>query len=169
MAFEDDLLLLVPKLRGYARQLVRNRHDADDLVQDVVLRALSAKDRFELGTNMRAWLFTILRNRFYNKYVPGKRDVVSIDAAPPAALRVEPVQDWAIAHLELRRAFALLPASQREVLLLSAGAELSYEEIGQIIGCAVGTVKSRVFRARRELAALMEQPAAHAWREAGED
>jgi RNA polymerase sigma-70 factor (ECF subfamily) len=169
MAFEDELLLLVPKLRGYARQLVRNRHDADDLVQDVVLRALSAKDRFELGTNMRAWLFTILRNRFYNKYVPGKRDVISIEAAPAAALRVEPVQDWAISHLELRRAFALLPAPHREVLLLSAGAELSYEEIGQVIGCAVGTVKSRVFRARRELAALMERPAAGAWREAGED
>lgn len=166
MAFEDELLLLIPKLRGYARQLVRDRHDADDLVQDVVVRALGAKERFELGTNMRAWLFTILRNRFYNKYVPGKRDTVPMDAAPPAVLRVEPAQDWAIAHLELRRAFALLPAAHRDVLLLSAGAELSYEEIGQIIGCAVGTVKSRVFRARRELAALMERPA---WREAGED
>lgn len=166
MGFEDELLLLIPKLRGYARQLVRDRHDADDLVQDVVLRALGAKDRFELGTNMRAWLFTILRNRFYNKYIPGKGDTVSIETTPPAVLRIEPSQDWAITHLELRRAFALLPAPHRDVLLLSAGAELSYEEIGEIIGCAVGTVKSRVFRARRELAALMERPA---WREAGED
>jgi RNA polymerase sigma-70 factor (ECF subfamily) len=169
MAFEDELLLLIPKLRGYARQLVRDRHDADDLVQDVVVRALGAKERFEPGTNMRAWLFTILRNRFFNKYVPGKRDLVSIETAPPAALRIEPVQEWAIANLELRRAFALLPQSHRDVLLLSAGAELSYEEIGQIIGCAVGTVKSRVFRARRELAALMERPAKAAWRDAGED
>lgn len=169
MGFEDELLLLIPKLRGYARQLVRDRHDADDLVQDVVVRALGAKDRFELGTNMRAWLFTILRNRFYNKYAPSRGQTVSIEAAPPVVLRVEPSQDWAITHLELRRAFALLPAPHRDVLLLSAGAELSYEEIGQIIGCAVGTVKSRVFRAHRELAALMERPTRPAWHEAAED
>lgn len=169
MVFEDELLELIPKLRGYARQLVRDRQDADDLVQDVVVRALGAKDRFEFGSNMRAWLFTILRNRFYNKYLPARHNVVSLETAPAAALRVEPVQEWAMAHLELRQAVARLPPAHRDVLLLSVGAELTYEEIGVIIGCAVGTVKSRVFRARRELASLMERPHELEFRRAGED
>lgn len=156
MNFERDLLDLLPHLRGYARHLVHNSHDADDLVQDVVVRALAARDRFEPGTNMRAWLFTILRNRFYNKYASKGRISVALEDAPASALAREPPQEWALAQSDLKKALAALGHLQREVLLLSVGAELSYAEIGQIIGCPVGTVKSRVFRARKELAALLD-------------
>lgn len=153
--FEQELLALLPRLRAYARSMVRNGPDADDLVQDTVLRALAARDRFEPGTNMRAWLFTILRNRFFNKYTAQARQTVPIEDAPAEALVTQPAHEWAMRQSELKEALAKLHPLQREALLLSVGAELSYAEIGAIIGCPVGTVKSRVFRARKELAALL--------------
>jgi len=153
--FEQDLVAFLPRLRAYARSLVRNPHDADDLVQDVVVRALGARDRFEQGTNMRAWLFTILRNRFYNRFAANGRTFIALEDAPASALVTQPAHEWAIAQSELKVALDRLHPLQREALVLSVGAELSYAEIGQIIGCPVGTVKSRVFRARQELAALL--------------
>ncbi|MBB3898226.1 sigma-70 family RNA polymerase sigma factor [Roseococcus suduntuyensis] len=156
MTFEQELLALLPRLRAYARNMARNAHDADDLVQDTVLRALSARERFVPGTNMRAWLFTILRNRFFNTVAAHGRNNVPLEDAPPEALVTPPAHEWAFRQSELRLALGKLQHLQREALLLSVGAELSYAEIGEIIGCPVGTVKSRVFRARQELAALLD-------------
>ena len=156
MTFEQELLTFLPRLRAYARSMARTSHDADDLVQDTVMRALAARDRFTPGTNMRAWLFTILRNRFYTGLAAHGRQTVPLEDAPPEALIVPPAHEWAFQQSELKRALARLDHLQREALLLSVGAELSYAEIGQIIGCPVGTVKSRVFRARKELAALLD-------------
>ncbi len=156
MTFEQELLSLLPRLRAYARSMARNQHDADDLVQDTVLRALAARERFEAGTNMRAWLFTILRNRFYNKFALNGRQTLPLEDAPIEALITQPAHEWAFRQSELKLALAKLHHLHREALLLSVGAELSYAEIGQVIGCPVGTVKSRVFRARKELAALLD-------------
>jgi RNA polymerase sigma-70 factor, ECF subfamily len=156
VTFEQELLTLLPRLRAYARSMARSSHDADDLVQDTVVLALGARARFEPGTNMRAWLFTILRNRFYNKFAANGRQTVPLESAPPEALITQPAHEWAFRQSELKLALAKLDHLQREALLLSVGAELSYAEIGQIIGCPVGTVKSRVFRARKELAALLD-------------
>lgn len=156
MTFQEELLSLVPQLLGYARGMVRIRADADDLVQDVVMRAWAAQDRYEPGTNMRAWLFTILRNRFYNKYTGNARAEVPIDEVAEAALSILPAQEWHVQQTELRAALERLHPALREALLLSLGAELSYQEIGEIVGSPVGTVKSRVFRARQTLAAMLD-------------
>ncbi|RVT95796.1 sigma-70 family RNA polymerase sigma factor [Rhodovarius crocodyli] len=155
MTFETDMLALVPQLRGYARRMVVTG-EGDDLVQDVLTRALAAKDRFQDGTNLRAWLFTILRNRFYNFYANREKRTLPLDDATAETLRIEPVQEWSLRNADLKRALAQLPPTLREALLLSAGAEMSYAEIGEVIGCPSGTVKSRVFRARQELARLLD-------------
>jgi len=158
VTFEEEMLALLPRLRAYARSMARNPHDADDLVQDTVLRALAARARFTPGTNMRAWLFTILRNRFFNNAAAHGRKTLPIEDAPPEALVTPPAHEWAFRQSELRLALGRLHPLQREALLLSVGAELSYAEIGEIIGCPVGTVKSRVFRARQELAGMLGHP-----------
>jgi RNA polymerase sigma-70 factor (ECF subfamily) len=155
MTFETDMLALVPQLRGYARRMVVTG-EGDDLVQDVLTRALAAKDRFEPGTNLRAWLFTILRNRFFNFYANREKRSLPLDETISASLRVEPAQEWSLRHADLKQALAQLPPQLREALLMSAGAEMSYAEIGEVIGCPAGTVKSRVFRARQELARLLD-------------
>ncbi|WP_206930663.1 sigma-70 family RNA polymerase sigma factor, partial [Roseococcus thiosulfatophilus] len=105
---------------------------------------------------MRAWLFTILRNRFFNTVAAHGRANVPLEDAPAEALVTPPAHEWAFRQSELRIALGKLHHLQREALLLSVGAELSYAEIGEIIGCPVGTVKSRVYRARQELAALLD-------------
>lgn len=156
MTFEAELVSLLPRLRAYARSMTRNPQDADDLVQDTVVRALASRHRFAAGTNMRAWLFTILRNRFLNGMAAAGRSNIPLEDAPPEALLTPPAHEWAFRQSELKLALAKLHHLQREALLLSVGAELSYAEIGEIIGCPVGTVKSRVFRARQELAALLD-------------
>jgi RNA polymerase sigma-70 factor, ECF subfamily len=169
MEFEEELISLMPNLRAYARRLVRHRHDAEDLVQDVVVRAWGARHRFEDGSNMRAWLFTILRNRFYNSYIVMPGEVVPLDSVAPSLLSAGPEQEWALAGRELQQALTKLHPVHREVLLLSVDARLSYDEISQVTDCAVGTVKSRVFRARRELASLLGRPARAELRAAGDD
>jgi len=156
MEFQQEMLRLVPQLLAYARGLVRCAADADDLVQDVVMRALAAQARFEPGSNMRAWLFTILRNRFYSKYTSNGHRVAALDEVPEAMLAIPAAQEWGLRQSELRQALQRLDPALREALLLSVGAEMSYVEIGQVLGCPVGTVKSRVFRARRALAEMLD-------------
>ena len=158
MAFEDELLLLIPKLRGYARQLVRDRHDADDLVQDVVVRALGAKERFELGTNMRAWLFTILRNTWYTTVGKRRREVPDEDGHFADTLTAAPNQEWQCELSSLKAALDQLPPEHREAIIMVGAAGLSYEEAAEISGCALGTIKSRVNRARNRLARALDMP-----------
>jgi RNA polymerase sigma-70 factor, ECF subfamily len=152
---EADLLAVLPHLRAFARSLVRNYDRADDLVHDTVVRALNAAHRFEPGTNLKGWMFTILRNQFYNDLRQNK-PLLSLDMPMMAEPSVPAAQE---SHLELddfRRAFWQLSDDKREVLILVGASGLSYEEAAEICGCAEGTIKSRVSRARLELRNILD-------------
>jgi RNA polymerase sigma-70 factor (ECF subfamily) len=151
----DVMLAAVPSLRAFAISLCGNVDRADDLVQEALLRAWANLDSFQPGTNMSAWLFTILRNLFRSEYRKRRREVEDADGSYADSLTSLPDQT---SHLELdefRRALNLLPADQRESLILVGASGFSYEETAQICGCAVGTVKSRVNRARSRLAEIL--------------
>jgi RNA polymerase sigma-70 factor, ECF subfamily len=151
----DALLGAVPALRAFALSLSGHMDRADDLVQDTLLRALANIDRFEPGTNLNAWLFTILRNLFHSEYRKRRREVEDADGGYAATLRAAPGQHAHLDLEDLRAALAKLPADQREALLLVGASGFSYEDAAAVCGCAIGTVKSRVNRARRRLAELM--------------
>ncbi len=152
---KDALLAAVPSLRAFAISLCGQVDRADDLVQDTLLRALANIDRFERGTNLNAWLFTILRNLFHSEYRKRKREVEDADGAYASRLKVQPDQGARLDFEDFRLALAKLPHEQREALLLVGASGFSYEEAATICGCAVGTIKSRVNRARSRLAALL--------------
>ena len=151
----DVMLAAVPSLRAFAISLCGNVDRADDLVQEALLRAWANLDSFQPGTNMSAWLFTILRNLFRSEYRKRRREVEDADGSYAESLTSLPNQT---SHLELdefRRALHLLPADQRESLILVGASGFSYEEAAHICGCAVGTIKSRVNRARTRLAEIL--------------
>ena len=154
-ALRDALLAATPNLRAFAVSLTGSFDRADDLVQDTLLRALSHIDRFERGTNLNAWLFTILRNLFHSEYRKRKREVEDVDGTYAARLKTAPDQGSWLDFQDFRTALAKLPADQREALLLVGAQGFSYEDAAHIMGCAIGTVKSRVNRARMRLAALL--------------
>ena len=151
----DALLAAVPSLRAFAISLSGQVDRADDLVQDTLLRALANIDRFERGTNLNAWLFTILRNLFHSEYRKRRREVEDPDGSYAARLTVHPEQGSRLDFEDFRTALAKLPPDQREALLLIGASGFSYEEAAQICECAVGTIKSRVNRARSRLAQLL--------------
>ena len=153
-----DFEAQLPSLRAFAWTLARSGADADDLVQDTMVKAWSARDRFEPGTNLRAWLFTILRNTWYSTVAKRRREVADEDGEHAAGLTTEANQDWGVSVTELRVALQRLPPEHREAIILVGAAGLSYEEAAEISGCAVGTIKSRVHRARRRLVDLMGDP-----------
>jgi RNA polymerase sigma-70 factor (ECF subfamily) len=158
----QQMLAAVPRLRAFAISLTGNVDSADDLVQEALTRGLSNLDRFQVGTNMQAWLFTILRNLFHSEYRRRKREVEDVDGAHAERVAVLPDQ---VSHLEfedMRTALKKLPIEQREALLLVGAEGLSYEEAAQICGTHLGTIKSRINRARTRLAELLSI-------EAGED
>ena len=150
----DDILAIVPQLRGFAISLSGNVDRADDLVQETLVRALANIDSFEPATNLRAWLFTILRNAFRTEYRKRRREVEDSNGQHAETLKTYPEQHSHIDFQELRQALGKLPASQREALIL-VGASGFYKEAAEIWRCAVGTVKSRVNRARITLAELL--------------
>ena len=156
-ATRDELVGLVPELRAFALSLSRNPSVADDLVQETVLKAWAKLDSFEPGTNMRAWLFTILRNTVYSDARKGKREVADVDGAYAARLSQKPDHDGRLALRDFAVAFATLPDDQREVLILVGASGLSYEEAARTCGCAVGTIKSRLNRGRARLAELLDR------------
>ena len=150
-----DLIACVPHLRAFARFLTGNRERADDLVQDTVVRALTAAHQFQPGTNLKAWMFTILRNQHYNDLRKNRIRLQSLDDPSIGEAAAAPTQE---AHLEFgdfRRAFWQLGEDQREVLILVGASGLSYEEAARVCRCPTGTIKSRVSRARRELLKTM--------------
>jgi RNA polymerase sigma-70 factor, ECF subfamily len=151
----DALLAAVPSLRAFAISLCGSIDRADDLVQDTILRALSHIDRFERGTNLNAWLFTILRNLFHSEYRKRRRELEDPDGSYAGRLKVHPEQGARLDFEDFRAALAKLPADQREALLLIGASGFSYEEAASICDCAVGTIKSRVNRARSRLAILL--------------
>jgi RNA polymerase sigma-70 factor, ECF subfamily len=155
-AFLDDLFRCVPHLRAFAISLTRNPDRAEDLVQDTLLRACDKRDSFELGTSLQAWLFTILRNSFHTEHRKRSREVEDGDGAYAQALVTLPDQ---IAKLELQDlsvALSKLPSDQRQAILLVGVEGLSYEEAAMVVGVPLGTIKSRVNRARHHLAELLE-------------
>lgn len=154
-SIREEMLAAVPKLRAFAISLCGKIDRADDLVQETLLRALANIDSFEPGTNMPAWLFTILRNLFRSEYRKRKREVEDSDGHYAASLTSPPEQMGKLELQEFRAALAKLPPEQREALILVGASGFSYEETGQICGCAVGTIKSRVNRARTHLAEIL--------------
>jgi RNA polymerase sigma-70 factor, ECF subfamily len=149
------MLAAVPSLRAFAISLCGNVDRADDLVQEALLRAWGNLDSFEPGTNMSAWLFTILRNVFCSEYRKRRREVEDADGSYAKSLTSLPGQTSHLEMDEFRKALDVLPSEQRESLILVGASGFSYEEAAQICGCAVGTIKSRVNRARRRLAELL--------------
>jgi RNA polymerase sigma-70 factor (ECF subfamily) len=150
-----DILAVIPNLRAFAVSLCGNLDRADDLVQETLVKAWSKLGSFVEGTNLRAWLFTILRNIYYSEYRKRRREVADSDGAIAARLATAPAQNSHMDMLDFRAALQQLPTDQREALILIGASGLSYEEAAGVCGCAVGTMKSRVNRARGRLAELL--------------
>ena len=155
-AFRDQLVAIIPQLRSFARGLCGWRDMADDLAQDTMTRAWAARASFTPGTNFRAWIFMIMRNQFYTSIRKSAR-TTSLDPEVAERTLVQmPEQQHHIHIADVAKALQKLPSQQREVLLLIGANGISYEEAAEIIGCAIGTVKSRLARGRRALAALID-------------
>ena len=154
--FKSQMVALVPSLRAFARSLCGNPDMADDLAQEAMARAWKARASFTMGTNFRAWMFMILRNIFYTTIRKNSR-MTSWDPEIAERVLIEPAtQHVGIELNDVQKALNKLPPVQREMLMLVAAEGVSYEEAATIAGCAIGTVKSRVARARAALLLLLE-------------
>ncbi len=154
--FKAELVALIPHLRAFARSMTGSQAEADDLAQEALAKAWQARESFTVGTNIKAWAFMILRNQFYTDK---RRSWRNVQLDQEAAERTLVARDDPMAPLELnelRMALAALPLEQREALILIGAGGMSYEEAAEICDCAVGTVKSRVSRARQALRELLE-------------
>lgn len=154
-SFKQQLVAAIPMLRGFARSLSGNHDRADDLVQETLAKAIANRDKYRMGTNLHAWLVTILRNQYYSEGRRRWREVSDAEGTYAARLVEQPGHT---SHLELREfmaALQVLPDEQREALVLVGASGLSYEEAAEVLGTRVGTVKSRVSRARSRLDGLL--------------
>ena len=154
-SFKDELLAEIRNLRAFAISLSGSVTLADDLVQETLLRAWANSDKFQPGTSLRAWLFTILRNIYYSNYRKRAREVQDSDGFYARRLTVPGDQE---SHLDLedfRRALTMLPVEQREVLTLIGASGLSYEEAAEVCEVGIGTIKSRLSRARAKLVDIL--------------
>jgi RNA polymerase sigma-70 factor (ECF subfamily) len=156
LSLRDSVVDLIPNLRGFARSLARNADDADDLVQETLTRAIHHIDQFRPGTNLKAWLFTILRNTHISHSKRKSRELRATAQGEAEDYGRAAPQPWAAATTDVHAAIDRLPSDFREVLILIGGAGLSYEECAEVCGCPVGTVKSRLSRARDQLQSLLE-------------
>ncbi|GJD49940.1 hypothetical protein OPKNFCMD_2676 [Methylobacterium crusticola] len=154
-SFRDELLAAASSLRRFALTLTANPARADDLVQDTMLKAWQSRGRFEAGTNLNAWLFTIMRNAFYSEHRKRSREVEDGEGVYSSRLTTAPNQGDRLDVQDLQTALNKLVAEQREALMLVAVGDLSYEDAAALMQCKVGTVKSRVCRARDKLAELL--------------
>jgi RNA polymerase sigma-70 factor (ECF subfamily) len=152
----DQMLATVPSLRAFAISLTGNRDRADDLVQDTLMRAWANIDKFERGSNLQAWLFTILRNLFHSDFRKRKREVEDPDGSYAARLKTHPDQQAHLDYEDFRTALTKLHPDQREALLLVGAQGMSYEEAAEVCNVPLGTVKSRVNRARSRLAIMLD-------------
>jgi len=157
--FKRDLVALIPQLRAFARTLTGNATTADDLAQDAMIKAWDARGGFEIGTNMKAWTFMILRNQFYSDKRRSWRQIHLDQEAAERTLVAIDDPAAPVALDEVRLALAMLPTEQREALILVGAGGFAYDEAAEICGCAVGTVKSRVSRARRALQDILDHGA----------
>ena len=154
-ALKNALLAEIPSLRAFAISLSGSGDRADDLVQETLMKAWAAHASFAEGSNLRAWLFTIMRNTYFSQYRKARREVQDTDGEAAARLVSHPAQQGHLDLADFQAALEQLSADQREALILIGASGFSYEEAAEICGCAVGTVKSRVNRARQRLMQLM--------------
>ncbi len=154
--FKGDLLAAIPSLRAFAVSLTQNPDKADDLVQETLVKAWDKHDSFQMGTNLKAWLFTILRNEFYSQMRKRGREVQDSDGIMTERLAVHPSQHGKLDLADFRNALEKLPEDQREAVVLIGASGFSYEEAAVICNCAVGTIKSRVSRARTRLQEILQ-------------
>ena len=154
--WRETIMGFIPSLRAFAFSLSRNSADADDLVQETLAKAWAHRARFEPGSNLRAWLFTILRNSWYTGAAKRRREVPDEEGRYAAGLTAEASQEWTAELTALQAALNALPPEHREAIVMVGAAGLSYQEAADIAGCAVGTIKSRVNRARHRLALLLD-------------
>ncbi len=158
-AFKRELVGLIPHLRAFARTLAGDPTSADDLAQDAMMKAWDARASYQMGTNMKAWTFMILRNQFYSEKRRAWRQTQLDQEAAERTLVAIDNPEAPIALDEVRLGLSRLPPEQREALVLVGAGGFAYEEAAEICGCAVGTVKSRVSRARRALQVILEDGA----------
>ncbi len=156
-AFKDELSAIIPQLRAFGRSLSGNRDMADDLVQETLLKAWAARDRFQAGTNIRAWTFIILRNLFLSQMRRSRFKGEWDELVADRLLSAPAGQDKQIELADLQRGLLELPQAQREALILVGAGGFAYEEAATICECAVGTIKSRVARGRAALETLIAE------------
>lgn len=154
--FKKELETLIPHLRAFARNLCGKPDMADDLAQDALLKAWAARKRYKAGTNMRAWVFVILRNQFLSQMRRSRFKGDWDDTVAERMLSTPAHQDHEMQLSDLQRALMRLPDAQREALILVGAGGFSYEEAAEICDCAIGTVKSRVARARAALDEMID-------------
>lgn len=154
-SFRQDLVAAIPMLRGFARSLSGNRDRADDLVQETLAKAIANRDKYRHGTNLHAWLVTILRNQYYSEGRRRWREISDAEGTHAAKLSETPGHDSQLEMREFLAALQTLPADQREALILVGASGLSYEAAAEVLGTRVGTVKSRVSRARARLDTML--------------
>lgn len=155
-SFKTDLLAAIPSLRAFAMSLAQNSDKADDLVQETLVKSWDKQASFTPGTNLKAWLFTILRNCFISERRKKRHEVEDGDGHLAASVGVAGAQASHMDLLDFAKAFEALPDDQREALILIGAEGFAYEEAAQMCGCAVGTMKSRVNRARTRLSTMLE-------------
>jgi RNA polymerase sigma-70 factor (ECF subfamily) len=153
--FRKELLTVLPHLRAFARGLCGRPDFADDLVQETAVKAWSARDRYQAGTNMRAWTFAILRNHYLSELRRTRRQTDLDDGAAERMLVMEADQEGPLHLDDMEHALHRLAPERREAVLLIGASGFSYEEAAEIAGCPVGTMKSRVARARADLAQIL--------------
>jgi RNA polymerase sigma-70 factor (ECF subfamily) len=155
-AFKAELVALIPHLRAFARTLAGDAASADDLAQEAMMKAWIARGSYQMGTNMKAWTFMILRNQFYSeKRRSWRQTQLDQESAERTLVAVDDPESPVVLD-ELRLGLKMLPPEQREALILVGAGGFAYEEAAAICGCAVGTVKSRVSRARRALQVILD-------------
>ncbi|WP_134682061.1 sigma-70 family RNA polymerase sigma factor [Paracoccus ravus] len=153
---KNEILEQIPALRAYSRVLCRRVPDAEDLVQETLLRAIEYADSFRPGTNLRAWLFTIMRNRFYTNCRKSAREQTGGTDCVSEQSRAQAGQEWHMQACEMHAALRDLPPHYREAILLVGALGESYLEAARILNCDIGTIKSRVNRARQMLRKVLE-------------
>ena len=156
--FLEQLIAITPALRNFARGLCHHREMAEDLAQEAMMRGWAARSSFTPGTDFRAWMYVILRNRFYTALRRDRACAARDNAAAERTMATPPPQEDAILVADVASAMRRLPAGQRDVLMMVGADGMSYEETAQAMGCALGTVKSRLARGRQALALAIEGP-----------
>lgn len=156
-----EIVQMIPALRAFARTFYRDPNDADDLVQETLTKGLANIHQFEPGTSMKSWLFTIMRNTFYTKIKIATREAPGAADCASTRPATDPTQEWSARGREIAAAIQRLPTQQREVLTLIGVLGVSYEDAAEICGCAMGTVKSRLNRARVKLLEELGEESAH--------